>query len=102
MREFSDKRDKPLSGIHSGMHYSQFSRLAVFVENKHGITSVSLIQNFHVYELLKYMRSKGFKDSTLKYYLTAIRQVYKEQQHLFSEDFNLLTNASYEKYRQDI
>lgn len=101
MREFSDDEDEYYNGIRAGMYYSSFARLAVYLENKYYITNVGMIQTSHVYELLEYMRLEGFKDATLKSYITAVRQVYKDQQHLFSDKFVLPTNAAYEQYRQN-
>ena len=100
IREYSDDDEYLHNGIRSGMYYSQYVRLAVYMEWKHGITSNRHICTHHVYELLEYLRFRGFKDTTLKGYITAVRQVYKENSHLFSEDFELPTNAGYELYRE--
>lgn len=99
MRDFFEEKNAVYCGIRAGMYYSSFARFAVYMENKYGITKIKSIKTVHVYELLEYMRSRGFKESTLKSYMTAIRQVYREQQHLFANEFELPTNASYEQYR---
>lgn len=48
-----------------GIYYSEFAKLAVFVDWKYGIKSVKQIKTSHVYELLEYLRGLGYKDSTL-------------------------------------
>lgn len=101
LREFVSDSDEIYDGVPGGMYYSQFGRLAVYMENKYGITSIKSLRTSHVYELLEYMRTEGFKDATLKYHITSIRQVYKDHQELFSEEFVLPTNAAYEQYRQE-
>ena len=101
MLEFNEEKDKPHYGIRAGMYYTQFARLATFMANKYNITSIKMIQTSHVYELLEYLRSKGFKDATLKGYITAVRQVYKDNSHLFTNEFVLPTNAAYEQYREN-
>ena len=101
MREFSSDESEYYMGIRAGVYYSSFARLAVYLENKYSISNVKMIQTSHVHELLEYLRSKkGFKDSTLKGYISAIRHVYKEQQRLFSDEFVIPTNSAYEQYRQ--
>lgn len=79
----------------AGGNESQFARLAVYMEWKYGITCTKQIKTEHIYELLELLRGKGFKDTTLKCYISAFRQVYKWNKQLFSEDFEIPTNIGY-------
>ena len=84
----------------AGGSESQFARLAVYMEWKYGITCTKQIKTEHVYELLEFLREKGFKDTTLKGYISAFRQVYKWNKHLFFEDFEIPTNAEFTKWSE--
>jgi len=102
INQYSENDEEFLhDGIRCGMYYSQYIKLAVYLEWKHNITSNKDIRTRHVYELLEYLRCRGFKDSTLKGYITAVRQVCRDNQHLFSEDFELPTNAGYDQYKHN-
>lgn len=82
----------------AGGNESQFARLAVYMEWKYRITCTKQIETEHVYELLELLRGKGFKNTTLKSYISAFRQVYKWNKHLFSEGFEIPTNAGFAKW----
>ena len=84
----------------AGGSESQFARLAVYMEWKHGITCTKQIKTEHVYELLELLRENGFKDTTLKGYVSAFRQVYKWNKHLFLEDFEIPTNTGFAKWAE--
>jgi len=103
MQELTPTRDEDefYGGVRGGMYYSQFGRLAVYMENRYGLTDVKSLRTSHIYELLEYMRAEGFKEATLKYHITSVRQVYKDNHELFSDEFVLPTNAAYEQYRQE-
>ena len=101
MREFNDETNNQYDGIRAGVYYSQFSRLSIYVLNKYDITTLEVLKTSHLYEMLEYMRLQGFKESTLKSYITGVRCVYKEKSHLFSDKFILPTNNEYKKYRQE-
>lgn len=94
MREFNDETNNQYDGIRAGVYYSQFSRLSIYVLNKYDITTLEVLKTSHLYEMLEYMRLQGFKESTLKSYITGVRCVYKEKSHLFSDKFILPTNMS--------
>lgn len=84
----------------AGGSESQFARLAVYMEWKYGITCTKQIKTEHVYELLELLRKKGFKDATLKGYISAFRQVCKWNKHLFLEDFEIPTNTEFTKWSE--
>ena len=84
----------------AGGSESQFARLAVYMEWKYGITCTKQIKTEHVYELLELLRGKGFKDTTLKSYISAFRQVYKWNKHLFLESFKIPTNTGFAKWAE--
>ena len=88
-------------GIRSGMYYSQYIRLAVYMEWKYSITSNKDIRTHHVYELLEFLRQEGFKEATLKGYISAVRHVYSNNTTLFSDEFELPNNAGYAQYRSE-
>ena len=90
MRQFYEQRI-------SGGYERHFARLAVYMEWKYGITCTKQIKTEHVYELLKLLRDNGFKDITLKGYISSFRQVYKRNKHLFSEEFEIPTNVGFTK-----
>lgn len=81
--------------IYGGDYFRRFTKLAVFVEWKHGITCVKDIKTAHVYELLDYLREQGFKDSTLRGYICAFRQIYEQYREMFSDDYQKPTYAAY-------
>lgn len=93
MCEFNDHRV-------AGGSESQFARLAVYMEWKHGITCTKQIKTEHVYELLELLREKGFKYTTLKSYISAFRQVYTWNKHLFSESFEIPSNTGFAKWTE--
>jgi len=93
MNEFYDNRV-------AGGSERQFARLAVYMEWKYGITSTKQIKTENVYELLELFRRKGYKDATLKSYISAFRQVYKWNRHLFLEDFEIPSNTGFEKWAE--
>ncbi|EOU1645772.1 hypothetical protein OQL12_001476 [Clostridium perfringens] len=82
----------------AGGSESQFARLAVYMEWKYGIKCTKQIKTEHVYELLELLKENGFKDTTLKSYVSSFRQVYKWNKHLFSEDFEIPTNIGFIKW----
>ncbi|TBX09425.1 hypothetical protein BFS07_01615 [Clostridium perfringens] len=82
----------------AGGSESQFARLAVYMEWKYGIKCTKQIKTEHVYELLELLKENGFKDTTLKSYVSSFRQVYKWNKHLFSEDFEIPTNIEFIKW----
>lgn len=84
----------------AGGSETQFARLAVYMEWKYGIKSTKQIKTDHVYELLGFLREEGFKEATLKGYITAFRQVYKWNKHLLSEGFEIPTNAGFAKWSE--
>lgn len=73
--------------IYGGAYFSCFTKLAVFVEWKHGITCAKDIEKAHVHELLDFLREQGFKDSTLRGYICAFRQIYEQYREMFSDDY---------------
>lgn len=79
---------------------SQFARLAVYMEWKYGIICTKQIKTVHIYELLEFLRENGFKETTLKGYVSAFRQVYKWNKHLFLEDFEIPTNTGFKKWSE--
>lgn len=85
--------------IPDGMYFGQFAKLAVFVDMQYGITSTKQLITNYVYELLDFLQKIGFKDSTLKYYITSVRQVYEWNKQLFSKDFQMPTNAGWELWK---
>lgn len=87
--------------IISGGSERQFARLAVYLEWKYGIKSIKEINTEHIYELLELFREYGYKDSTLKGYISAFRQAYKWHVHLFSEEFEMPSNMGYEKWTEN-
>ncbi len=93
--EFTDELD----AIPGGMYFGQFSKLAVFVDMMYGISSAKQIINRHVYELLDFLEKVGFKESTLKSYITSVRQVHKWNKELFSEDFVIPSNTDWEIWK---
>ncbi|MNN73510.1 hypothetical protein D3C81_1896340 [compost metagenome] len=93
MRQFYEDRI-------AGGSESQFARLAVYMEWKYGITCTKQIKTEHVYELLEFLRKNGFKDTTLKAYVSAFRQVYRWNKHLFLEDFEMPTNTGFAKWQK--
>ena len=102
IREYSENDEEYAHyGIRSGTYYSQYTRLAVYMEWKHNITSNKNIRTHHAYELLEYLRFRGFKDATLKGYIIAVRRVYNDNKHLFSDEFALPSNSGYEQYRKE-
>ncbi|HBF8684671.1 TPA: hypothetical protein KO123_001326 [Clostridioides difficile] len=84
----------------AGGSESQFARLAVYMEWKYGITCTKQIKTEHVYELLELLKENGFKDTTLKGYVSSFRQVYKCNKHLFSKDFEIPTNTGFTKWEE--
>lgn len=76
----------------------QIARLAVYMEWEYGITSIKQIKTEHIYELLEFLGGKGFKDTTLKSYISSFRQVYKWNKHLFSEGFEIPTNTGFSQW----
>lgn len=87
----------------AGGSESQFARLAVYMEWKYGITCIKQIKTEHVYELLELLellKENGFKDTTIKGYVSAFRQVYRWNKHLFSEDFEMPTNTGFAKWTE--
>lgn len=93
MNEFYDN-------IVSGGSERQFARLAVYMEWKYGIKTIKQIRAEHIYELLELFRGEGYKDTTLKGYISAFRQAYKWHRHLFSEDFEIPSNTGFEKWAE--
>lgn len=85
----------------SGGSESQFAKLAVYMEWKYGIKRTKQIKTEHVYELLELLKGKGFKDVTIKSYISAFSQVYKWNNHLFSEDFEIRTNTGFAKWEEE-
>lgn len=77
---------------------SQFAKLAVYMEWKYGITCTKQVNTEHIYELLEFLKENGFKDTTLKGYISAFRQVYKWNKHLFLESFEIPTNTGFAKW----
>ncbi len=82
----------------AGGSESQFARLAVYMEWKYGITGTKQIKTEHIYELLEFLKGKGFKDTTLKSYISAYRRVYKWNKHLFLESFEIPTNTGFAQW----
>lgn len=93
MNEFYDN-------IVSGGSERQFARLAVYMEWKYGIMSIKQIKTEHIYELLELFRGEGYKDATLKSYISAFRRAYKWHRHLFSEGFVIPSNIGFEKWAE--
>ncbi|MGE7840720.1 hypothetical protein ACQKNX_08005 [Lysinibacillus sp. NPDC093712] len=93
MCEFHEKRE-------AGGSESQFAKLAVYVEWKYGITCTKQLKTEHIYELLELLRENGFKDTTLKGYISAFRQVCKWNKHLFLENFESPSNSGFEKWSE--
>ena len=93
MNEFYDN-------IVSGGSERQFARLAVYMEWKYGIKSIRQIMTEPIYELLELFRGEGYKDATLKSYISAFRQAYKWHRHLFSEYFEMPSNTGFEKWAE--
>lgn len=87
-----------LGSIKGGTYYSAFVKLAVFVDLKYNFTSVKQLTDNHVYELLEFLKSIGFESSTLKSYITAVRQVYIENRELFNNSFTIPTVASWSEW----
>ncbi|MBG9693318.1 hypothetical protein ABD91_21520 [Lysinibacillus sphaericus] len=79
---------------------SQFAKLAVYMEWKYGITCTKHIKTEHIYELLELLKENGFKDTTLKGYISAFRHVYKWNRHLFLESFEIPTNTEFAKWAE--
>ena len=77
---------------------SQFARLAVYMEWEYGIKNTKHIKTEHIYELLELFRRRGFKEATLKSYISAFRKVCKRNQHLFLEDFEIPTNEGFTQW----
>ena len=77
---------------------SQFARLAVYMEWEYGIKNTKQIKTEHIYELLELFRRRGFKEATLKSYISAFRKVCKRNQHLFLEDFEIPTNEGFTQW----
>lgn len=69
-------------------------------EWKHGITCTKQIKTEYIYELLELLRENGFKDTTLKCYISAFRQVYKWNKQLFLADFEIPTNTGFVKWAE--
>ena len=59
------------------------------------------IKTKHIYELLELFRGEGYKDATLKGYISAFRQAYKWHMHLFSEEFEMPSNAGFEEWAKN-
>lgn len=85
----------------AGGSESQFARLAVYMEWKYGITSTKQIKTEHIYELLELFRRRGFKEVTLKGYISAFRRVYEWNKHLFLEDFTIPSNAGFAQWTEN-
>lgn len=83
-----------------GRGHSQLAKLAVYMEWKYGITCIKQIKTEHIYSLLEFLKENGFKDSTLKGYISAFSQVYKWDKHIFSEDFEIPTNTEFTKWSE--
>ena len=84
----------------TGIGYrGQLVKLGVFMEAAHGIASFKKLEEHHIYEFLEFLRQKGFKESTLKTYITAVRQAHRWGGHLFSDDFAPPAAAGYEKWK---
>ncbi|MEG1986353.1 MAG: hypothetical protein RR033_03560 [Clostridia bacterium] len=90
-----------LGAIRGGTYYSAFVKLAVFVDLRYNIARVKQITVNHVYELLEFLKSIGFKSSTIKSYITAVRQVYLENIDLFSNNFIIPSVAGWSKWESD-
>lgn len=84
----------------AGGNESQFAKLAVYMEWKYGITCTKQVKTEHIYELLELLKVNGFKDITLKGYISSFRQVYKWNKHLFLESFEIPTNAEFTKWAE--
>lgn len=93
LRDFYDNR------IEGGSE-SQFARLAVYMEWRYGIKSTKQIETRHIYELLDLFRLTGFKDSTLKGYISAYRHIYSRNRHLLSDDFEMPSNEGFSKWSE--
>lgn len=79
----------------NGGSESQFVKLAVYMEWKYGITHTKQIKTEHIYELLELLKKYDFKDTTLKNYISAFRNLYKWNKDLFSDDFAIPTYSEF-------
>ncbi|UXJ71397.1 hypothetical protein [Lysinibacillus fusiformis] len=79
---------------------SQFAKLAVYTEWKYGITCTKQVKKEHIYELLELLKEHGFQETTLKGYISAFRQVYKRNKHLFLESFEIPSNSGFENWAE--